>query len=264
MNENLITNKLKKERMMNKILFLVIAGLLITTALNAQFMESGEIVFEVKTSVKKTMGNSSWAERMKDKLPNFKTAYYKYSFINNTSLFQFDHWENKDAIPEFLRQSDEKTIWTGDLNTRSFKKQADVFGSTFSIQDSFPKIEWSLSNENRIIAGYNCRKAVGKIMDSVYVFAFYTDEINISGGPCSINGLPGMILGLTIPRLYTSWIATEVKQAQPVIKQPATSKNIFTFKTACQTLIEKTKDWGDESDPESKKWIEQMTWNMML
>jgi GLPGLI family protein len=44
----------------------------------------------------------------------------------------------------------------------------------------------------------------------VYVFAFYTDDIMISGGPCSINGLPGMILGLTIPRLYTSFIATKV------------------------------------------------------
>jgi GLPGLI family protein len=36
-------------------------------------------------------------------------------------------------------------------------------------------------------------------MEDVYVFAFYTDDITtISGGPCSINGLPGMILGLTI------------------------------------------------------------------
>lgn len=210
------------------------------------------------------MGNSSWAESMKDKLPPFKTAYFLYSFIGNKSQYKFDHWENKDAIPEFLRQSDEKTIWVGDFNTGAFYKQADVFGSTFSIQDSFPKIEWSISNENRIIAGYNCRKAVGKIMDSVFVFAFYTDEINISGGPCSINGLPGMILGLTIPRLYTSWIATQVKTANPVIKQPTASKNIFTFKSACNTLIEKTKDWRDEKDPESQNWINQMVWNMML
>ena len=71
-------------------------------------------------------------------------------------------------------------------------------------------MEWRLTNENRVIAGFNCRKAVAKIFDSVYVFAFYTDEILIPGGPCSINGLPGMILGVTIPRLFTSWIATKV------------------------------------------------------
>ncbi len=250
---------------MKKILCFSALLILMTSSMKAQFVESGEIIFEVKTNIKKTMGNSSWAEAMKDKLPAFKTTYFKYSFAGNKSDYQFDHWENKEAIPEFLRQSDEKTTWSGNFSTGEFSKTADVFGSTFSIRDSFPKIEWMLSNENRVIAGYNCRKATGKIMDSVYVFAFYTDEIVIPGGPCTINGLPGMILGMTIPRLYTSWIATEVKSSQPVFKQPASAKNIFTFKTAAVTIREKTKDWGgNDDDPESKKWLEQMVWNLLL
>ena len=249
---------------MKKILTMLLIATLFNISAIAQFIESGEIEFEVKTNIKKTMGNSSWAENMKDKLPAFKTSYFMFSFSNQVSQYKFDHWENKESIPDFLRQSDEKTIWSGDFNSGICKKQADVFGSTFSITDSFPKIKWSLSNENRVIAGYNCRKAVGIIMDSVYIFAFYTDEIVIPGGPCTINGLPGMILGLTIPRLYTSWIATSVKPGKPEIKNPTSSKNNFTFKTAIATLVEKTKDWGDENDPESKKWIEQMVWNMML
>jgi GLPGLI family protein len=44
----------------------------------------------------------------------------------------------------------------------------------------------------------------------MFMYCFFTDDITISGGPCSINGLPGMILGLTIPRLYTSYVATKV------------------------------------------------------
>jgi hypothetical protein len=39
-------------------------------------------------------------------------------------------------------------------------------------------------------------------MEDVYVFAFYTDDITISGGPCSINGTR-YDFRLTIPRLYT-------------------------------------------------------------
>ena len=94
-----------------------------------------------------------------------------------------------------------------------------------------------------MIAGFNCRKAVTKIFDSVYVFAFYTDEIIISGGPCSINGLPGMILGVTIPRLYTSWIATKVMLNgvdENTIK-PVTVRRIIDLKTLETTLMNEPK-----------------------
>ena len=80
------------------------------------------------------------------------------------------------------------------------------------------------------IAGFNCRKAVGKIFDSVYIFVFYAEEIPISGGPCAIRGLPGMIMGMTIPRLYTSWIATKVNVVsvnENVIKPSAAKKMYF-------------------------------------
>jgi GLPGLI family protein len=74
------------------------------------------------------------------------------------------------------------------------------------------KLDWKLvPNETREIAGFNCRKAQAVIFDSVYVFAFYTDEITVSGGPMGIHGLPGMILGITIPRMFTSWIATKLQ-----------------------------------------------------
>jgi GLPGLI family protein len=58
------------------------------------------------------------------------------------------------------------------------------------------KIEWKLSpNETREFAGFMCRKATGVIFDSVYVFAFYTDEITVSGGPMGLHGLPGYDYG---------------------------------------------------------------------
>jgi GLPGLI family protein len=127
-------------------------------------------------------------------------------------------------------------------------------------------IEWHLSNENRIIAGYNCRKAVGKIMDSVYVFAFYSDEITIPGGPCSVNGLPGTILGLTIPRMYTSWIATkiEIEKADEAAIVPVKAKKYYTTKGLQANLKERTKEWFRDDDPDSKKWIEQFYWNTSL
>ena len=255
----------QKKIVMKKIFFFIVLATSMQLNVSAQFIESGEIEFEVKTNIKKTMGSSSWAEMMKDKLPNFKTNYYTYSFSQNKSLYKFDHWENKDALPEMFRKSDESSTWFFDFNTGKMTMQKEVFGSAFNIKDSIRNVRWKLSNENRIIAGYNCRKATGIIMDSVYVFAFYTDEITIPGGPCSINGLPGMILGLTIPRLYSSWIATKVTLTKPTVTEPQASKNIFNLKSANETIIEKTKGWmGNDDDPESRKWLDQLIWNLML
>ena len=252
---------------MKKIIFLLTIIIGLNLISKAQFIESGEIEFEVKTNIKKTMGNTPWADMMKDKLPTFKTAYYKYAFQKNKSIYQFDHWENKDLMPEMFRKSDERSIWYSDFDSNIFLMQKDVWGTSFNIKDSAIKIEWKLSNENRIIAGYNCRKAIGKIMDSVYVFVFYTEEITIPGGPCTIHGLPGMILGMTIPRLYTSWIATKVSEQNKstAVVEPPISKNVFTLPKIQQTIIEKTKEWGgDSEDPEARKWIEQLIWNVLL
>lgn len=40
---------------------------------------------------------------------------------------------------------------------------------------------------------------------------FYTDDILVTGGPEGIHGLPGLILGVGIPRLHTTWFATKVE-----------------------------------------------------
>ncbi len=228
------------------------------------FIEQGNIEFEVKTNIKKTMGDGTWAEMMKENLPTFKTAYYKFTFANNKSIFKLDHFDETTKIPDYMKKSDELNVWYGDFSNGSMEMTKNIFGSDFNIKDSLLNIQWKLSNENRIIAGFNCKKAIGKIFDSVYVFAFYTDEIMISGGPCSINGLPGMILGMTIPRLYTSWIATKVNvtNVNETTIQPVNAKKPFNKKAFNETLADRIKEWG--SDEESKKWKEQFLWNAML
>lgn len=229
------------------------------------FISKAVIEFEVKTNIKKTIGNSSWAEMLKENMPQFKTGYFNYTFADNKSVFKFDHWDDK-KVPEWMRKSDEENVWYFDHNKGRFSMLKNVFGSNFYVEDSIPHIEWRLTNENRVIAGFNCRKAVGKIMDSVYVFAFYTDEIMIPGGPCSINGLPGMILGLTIPRLYASWIATKVmiNDVNVSVIKPVTAKKFQTVKSLREDLKERTKEWVREDDPDSKNWMEQLYWSTQL
>jgi len=236
--------------------------------INAQiFIDKATIEYEVKANIKKNMGNGSWEEMMKDKLPTFKTGYYTFTFADNKSIYKFDHWPEKERMPDYMRKDDESNNWYFDHNTGKMILQKNIFGSTFNIEDSILKLEWTLTSENRNIAGFNCKKAVAKMFDSVYVFAFYTDEIMISGGPCSINGLPGMIMGVTIPRLFTSWIATKVSVNNVAVStiQPSTAKKYYTIPFIKKTIEDRTKDWysADESD-ENKQQKNRFIWTALL
>ena len=221
-----------------------------------QFVDKAEIEFEVNTNLKKNMSNNGWDEMMKENLSELKTSFWTYSFIDNKSIFKFNRWSEKTRIPKNQKDQEEENSWYHDFNSNTTSSQKQIVGSSVVINDSIAPIEWKLTNENREIAGYNCRKAVGKIFGDVYIFAFYTDDIMISGGPISINGLPGMILGLTIPRLYTSYIATKVNLTvnNPSEIKPITAKKTFSTKEFRNLIEDKTKDWWMyENDEEVKK-----------
>lgn len=232
------------------------------------FIDKATIEYEVKANIKKNMGNNSWDEMMKDKLPTFKTGYYTFTFADNKSIYKFDRWPETDKLPEYMRKDDETNTWFLDHKTNKMIIQKNIFGSAFNIEDSILNLKWSLTNENRNIAGFNCKKAVAKIFDSVYVFAFYTDEIMISGGPCSINGLPGMIMGVTIPRLFTSWIATKVSLNNVAVNtiQPTPAKKYYSMPFVIKTIEERTKDWysyGEQTD-ENVQQKKRFVWGMLL
>ena len=238
------------------------------SAIAQQFVEKAEIEFEVNTNLKKNMSNNSWDEMMKENLSELKTSFWTYSFINNKSIFKFNRWSEKTRIPKNQKDQEEENSWYYDFDSNTMSSQKQIVGSNVVINDSIAPIEWKITNENREIAGYNCRKAVGKIFGEVYIFAFYTDDIMISGGPISINGLPGMILGLTIPRLYTSYIATKVNLTvnNPIEIKPITAKKTFSNQEFKNLIEDKTKDWWSyEKDEEVKKRQKNVfLWNALL
>ncbi|MEO7121064.1 MAG: GLPGLI family protein [Ginsengibacter sp.] len=231
-----------------------------------QFISKAVIQYEVKSNIQKTMGNGTFEDMIKDKLPQFKTGYFNFTFANNKSIYKFDHWsDDSKVIPTWMKSSDEDNVWYYNYTTGKYNNQKDIFGTPISVEDSIPKLKWRLTADNRVIAGFNCRKAVAIIFDSVYVFAFYTDEIMISGGPCSINGLPGMILGVTIPRLYTSWIATKVmlNDVDESIIKPVAAKKNYDMKFIETTLNDRFKDWIPDND-EEKQQKARYLWGFML
>lgn len=80
----------------------------------------------------------------------------------------------------------------------------------YILKDSLSKVTWRFTDEYRNIAGFECRRVNGATPDSLYLVAFYTDQIPVSGGPALSHGLPGMILGLAIPEMHIQYWATNV------------------------------------------------------
>jgi GLPGLI family protein len=115
-----------------------------------------------------------------------------------------------DPRAVFQGIADKNVVFT-DYRSGTYISQKSVYDEMFLVQDSLLNIKWKVTSDLRTIAGFECRKAVGIVDDSIAVFAFFTDEILVNGGPESVNGLPGMILGLGMPRIHTTWFATKVE-----------------------------------------------------
>lgn len=101
-------------------------------------------------------------------------------------------------------------IYAQNLKSKTSELQLQL-DEKILIKDSLENITWRFTDEFRTIAGYECRRVNGATKDSLYLIAFYSEEIPISGGPVLTGGLPGMILGLVIPEMHINYWATDVQ-----------------------------------------------------
>lgn len=239
-----------------KYIFLLAAICCFEYATAQVFIDKGMIEYEVKVNNHKALGEGIWADMMRDKFPKLSTSYYQLTFNTDKSIYLFNRKDEKTKMP--WGNEGEENVWFNDYKQDNFVQQKVVFGDTYILSDSLIRIDWKMTNETREIAGFNCRKAVGKIFDSVYVFAFYTDEITVSGGPMGLHGLPGMILGITIPRMFSSWVATklEVNGVNYNTLVAPTKGKKKKARELQETAVKVTKDWGS--------WGQQAVWGIFL
>ena len=213
-----------------------------------QFITQGKIEFERKTNQQAFMDEGSiWDEMAKNNLPKFVTFYYDLTFKGDRTLYKVGRDPDTKQNKYWGIFDSENTILTK-LDSNNSVTQRNIFGDVYLVADSMRNVEWKITPEIRKIAGFDCRKAVGRVMDSIVVIAFYTDEIVTTGGPESFNGLPGMILGLAIPRLHTTWYATKLQLVEVTDKDltsPRKGKKMTgnDYRTEVKTIL---KQWGED------------------
>ena len=233
------------------VLFLLIACRFDLKAQNANpiFLSEGKIEFEKKLNQYSFMDDEDgeWNELQKKTMSKFKLSYFDLTFSHGKTIYKpGKEVDEKGPAWWSSTPASENVVYT-DLEKEQSVSQKKVFESVFLIQDSLRNIKWKLTDETRVIAGFNCRRANAMIMDSVYVVAFYTDEILTTGGPESFSGLPGMILGVALPHEHVSWFATKVQAVsvpETQVTAPLKGKKVNN-KTLKETMQELAKNWGN-------------------
>jgi GLPGLI family protein len=243
---------------MTRIFLFTVLLLTITRRSDAQnniFLSQGRIEYERKVNQYAQMeaamdpNDESWTELRKKLSGNqFKTDYFNLEFTRTKTLYHPGR-ESPDKPIQFFFQppAQDNVVWS-DLDQDRSVSQKHVFEMMFLVQDSLRPIKWKITDETRTIAGFTCRRANAMVMDSIYVVAFYTDEILTPGGPESFTGLPGMILGVALPHEHVTWFATRVEAVsipETGVAVPAKGKKI-TDKGLKESLTELMKNWGKE------------------
>lgn len=208
---------------MKTILIIIFILLLSFTGSFAQritFITGGSIEFEKSVNtfaiIKKMLGKNPMAvdlqrfEQYQKTRPQFKVLKSTLIFGGNRSLFTPTASE-VTTFPLFVvPMTDQNNKVYTDIPAQTNITQKSIYDGTFLVKDSVRKIDWKLTDETREIAGYTCRRANALILDSIYVVAFYTDDIHFSGGPELFSGLPGMILEVALPHDNVIWRATKI------------------------------------------------------
>lgn len=217
-------------------------------AQHVRFISSGIITFEKRANMyalfKKQIKDEHRAisldlfDRYAKNNPQFKTINSSLKFSNNKSLYTPEETISDSNFPAFSQNN----MVFADFSTKEYYALKRIFEKSFIINDTLRKIRWKITDETREIAGYECVRANAMIMDSLYLVAFYTDEIITPGGPESFTGLPGMILGVALPHEHITWFAKKVTDTHitPTELMPPNNNskmNETTFKNNLKDLL---------------------------
>lgn len=230
-------------------------------AQHARFVSEGVIEFEKKINmyakVRKRINkdNEVYMSKLYDQFvksqPQFMTVKSNLVFTTEGSLYTpvpVTVTQNNNMLGIDPNSQQPNHVFTDFAAGRS-TIQKTIFEETYLVKDSIRQITWKLTGETREIAGYHCRRANGLMLDSVYVVAFYAEEIPVSGGPESFGGLPGMILGVALPYENVTWFATLVsdKTVDKAAIRASQKGKPMSFKGLKDRLDELVKRWGDEA-----------------
>ena len=215
-------------------------------AFNIGFSQSYIVEYEESANVENQLKNiTDESVRSRVKAHLSKLNYYKLYFSNNESLYvKKDEADSKDDSSKLVEIGKKNGGTHKNHKTNQYRKEAEILGELYLIEDKLSKINWIFTDEEKIIGQFKCKKAYAEI-NTEKIEAWYSLEYKISDGPSDYFGLPGLIVELiTFKKTYK---ALSVQQLNSTlnISVPFMGKRISKQEFE-RILNEKLKDFSKQ------------------
>ncbi|MFN5879970.1 MAG: GLPGLI family protein [Flavobacteriales bacterium] len=233
--------------------FFILFGLTASAQIN-----SGRIVFERKTNLKKRYGDNPRMKNFITEENKYRIENFELLFNDTASVFKPIASEEPEAAGMMKYFTQQNTVHLN-MNTRKKFIAMDLWGNPAYIKDSMDDRHWKITESRRNISGYNCRKAIWQMNDSTRIYAWYAIDIVPSIGPEGFEGLPGAILGLATEDGSVVYFAKEVKLMDPpatVFGYDEKGKDVYTEEALKKMLMERMGQWVKPRDLEAMfSWL---------
>lgn len=200
-----------------------------------------KIVYERKTNLFKKFKDDNVGEWLKE-ADKIKVDYFELYMNDTCSVFM----PQQSELKETMSWATSKNTVYQNFNENKMFGIKPIWGEDLYVKDSLHIRKWKVTDSKRIICGYSCRKAVWYADSVTRIYAWYADELLLSTGPESFNGLPGTILGLATEDGGVIYFAKSVEQMIPdaqIITPKKTKDKVYLMSELKAKL---TKEYGKE------------------
>lgn len=191
---------------MSKHLYILIILLSATMSLCAQ--DSLRSTMEVRyraTCIKDTVSGKVLADTFRLRFNEKRSFFFEEQTFYRDSLRCYDIAAWSSLMGKMLNSnSSSDRAGNGyyvitDYSSKEYVYQDRVSSCTYRYTDSLASFNWRILQEYKVVASYNCQKAIGEYMGRKYI-AWFTNEIPYRCGPWKFQGLSGLIMEVSDSR----------------------------------------------------------------
>ena len=176
--------------------------------------QEGVISFEEKANMHKMIKDDA----MKTYVPEFRSSKMELFFKGDECFYKPVEEEEEDEPeqgggggPRIRMRRPQAEIYRN-FATEVRVEQREAMGKKYLIEDSIKIKAWKMTGETRKILNYDCMKATfNDTARKQNLVVWFTDGIELPGGPGSMGSLPGMILAADMNDGEMAWTATKVE-----------------------------------------------------
>lgn len=231
-------------------------ALLFCGSFTAQYITSGKITYERRTNLEKRYVDQRMRRMINDD-NKIRNESFTLTFDDSISVFKPVPVEKTDGMMSWMTT---KNSYLQNLNSKRQISILALFGQDVYVNDSLPNRNWKVTDNKRIIAGYECRKAIYQKNDSTRIYAWYSPALVPSVGPEGFCGLPGTILGVASEDGGVIYFAKKVDVAKPAnseLKLEIGKSKVFTLLELRQKLEKEygNTPWGKGLFDDLFRWL---------